>query len=388
MMVEVVGVRFKKVGRIYYFHPGEHQLQVGEKVVVETSQGLECGEVVIQPKAIPDEDISEPLKPVLRKASENDMEHLHKNRLQERDAILAAVGLIQKHEHKMKLLNVDFTLDGIKAIFYFASVGRIDFRDLVKDLAATLRTRIELRQIGLRDEAKLLGGIGPCGRPTCCSTFLADFEPVSIRMAKEQGLSLNPTKISGLCGKLMCCLKYENDQYKEIKEELPAVGTIVQTKSGMGTIVDIHPIKESVTVALRDSERILVSGKDLVIDPAANRAKQERHKESLEPRRRSASLEESSASSDPDEPGHSPSTDSKRNTAGRHTRDGGQPHTGVDARKIADPKPRSGRGPDHRQPKKETPAPRREEKPPTGERRDGEEQHRPQPNRDRSSRSQ
>jgi cell fate regulator YaaT (PSP1 superfamily) len=223
-LYEVVGVRFKKAGKIYYFDPGELKVDNGEYVIVETVRGVEFGKVVIGSKKVEEDDIVLPLKKVIRIANVKDKLSVEENRQATKKAYEICVEKIAYHKLEMKLVDVEYTFDRNKVIFYFTADGRIDFRELVKDLASIFRTRIELRQIGVRDEAKLLGGIGPCGRMLCCSTFLGDFEPVSIKMAKDQSLSLNPTKISGLCGRLMCCLKYENDEYESAKEELPDVG--------------------------------------------------------------------------------------------------------------------------------------------------------------------
>lgn len=213
-MQTVVGIRFKKAGKIYYFDPDQHELPPGSFAIVETSRGLEFGEVVAKPKEIADEELVQPLKKVIRVADEEDCQKILENRQKEEEAF--DLGLQKIHEHclDMKLVDVEYTFDRSKVIFYFTADGRVDFRELVKDLAAVFRTRIELRQIGVRDEAKMIGGLGPCGRVLCCHTFLGEFEPVSIRMAKDQNLSLNPTKISGVCGRLMCCLRYESDAYE------------------------------------------------------------------------------------------------------------------------------------------------------------------------------
>ncbi|WP_206811350.1 PSP1 domain-containing protein [Paradesulfitobacterium ferrireducens] len=212
-MIEVVGVRFRSAGKIYYFAPGDLQLEAGDKVIVETARGVEFGEIVIAPRSVSEEEIVLPLKQVLRKAGAEDERMVEQNKAREKEAFQICLKKISDHKLPMKLIDVEYTFDGNKIIFSFTAEGRVDFRELVKDLAAVFRTRIELRQIGVRDEAKMLGGIGSCGRVLCCSSFLGDFEPVSIRMAKDQKLSLNPTKISGICGRLMCCLKYENGCY-------------------------------------------------------------------------------------------------------------------------------------------------------------------------------
>ncbi|MGI6685386.1 MAG: PSP1 domain-containing protein [Bacillota bacterium] len=227
-MEQVVGVRFKKAGKIYYFSPGELELAAGDAVVVETARGMEYGRVVIAPKMVPLEEVVSPLKNVVRKATEQDTNVNNENKKRENEAFKICQQKIKEHSLPMKLVDVEYTFDVSKIIFYFTAEGRVDFRDLVKDLAAIFRTRIELRQIGVRDEAKMLGGIGSCGRILCCHSVLGDFQPVSIRMAKQQNLSLNPTKISGICGRLMCCLKYESDDYDQkdiIEEDAEAVDT-------------------------------------------------------------------------------------------------------------------------------------------------------------------
>ncbi|AHF05690.1 PSP1 domain-containing protein [Desulfitobacterium metallireducens] len=214
-MVEVVGVRFKRAGKIYYFSSGDLGLKIEDKVIVETARGVEFGDLVIAPRNIPEDTVVSPLKPVIRKATPEDEQIVEENKVKEKEAFQICFKKIEEHQLPMKLVDVEFTFDCNKIIFSFTAEGRVDFRELVKDLASVFRTRIELRQIGVRDEAKMLGGVGSCGRMLCCSTFLGDFEPVSIRMAKDQKLSLNPTKISGICGRLMCCLKYENSAYDE-----------------------------------------------------------------------------------------------------------------------------------------------------------------------------
>ncbi|MBS4008407.1 MAG: stage 0 sporulation family protein [Clostridium sp.] len=232
-MLTVAGIRFKKAGKIYYFDPDENELVRGAFAIVETSRGLEFGEVVVAPKEVADEEVVQPLKKVVRTASEEDCQKILENRQKEEEAFELALQKIHEHNLEMKLVDVEYTFDRSKIIFYFTADGRVDFRELVKDLATMFRTRIELRQIGVRDEAKMVGGLGPCGRILCCHTFLGEFEPVSIRMAKDQNLSLNPTKISGVCGRLMCCLRYESDAYdlaraenkllKQAKGELSAI---------------------------------------------------------------------------------------------------------------------------------------------------------------------
>jgi cell fate regulator YaaT (PSP1 superfamily) len=249
-MVEVVGVRFRKAGHIYYFAPGKTEYSYNEKVLVESQQSKQLGIVAIPKKTVDPEDLPEDLKPILNKATANDLEKEQKNIADAKNALGVAAKKIREHGLEMKLIRVEYTFDRSKMIFYFTADGRIDFRELVKDLAAIFRTRIELRQIGVRDEAKVVSGIGPCGRQLCCSTFLGDFMPVSIKMAKDQGLSLNPVKISGLCGRLMCCLKYENDEYEIAKKELPDYGKEVITPDGKGKVVGLNLLSRLVKVRL------------------------------------------------------------------------------------------------------------------------------------------
>jgi cell fate regulator YaaT (PSP1 superfamily) len=253
-MIKVVGVRFKKAGKIYYFDPVDMNIEKNTYVVVETARGIEFGECVIGVKEISENDIVAPLKSVLRIASEEDINKHFKNKDKEKDAFDICLKKIQEHKLNMKLIDVEYTFDNNKVIFYFTADGRVDFRELVKDLATIFKTRIELRQIGVRDEAKMLGGLGPCGRPMCCSTFLGDFASVSIKMAKEQNLSLNPTKISGICGRLMCCLNYEQSTYEDIRKRMPKVGSIVKTSEGTGEVFSNNIVKESVKVKLKKAE--------------------------------------------------------------------------------------------------------------------------------------
>ncbi|WP_413377038.1 stage 0 sporulation family protein [Alkalihalobacillus sp. 1P02AB] len=266
-MHQVVGVRFKKAGKIYYFSPGEFELEKGEAVIVETARGIEYGRVVIGVKTVGTEDVVLPLKQVIRIATAKDKLTVQENREAARNALGVCTEKIQEHKLDMKLVDVEYTFDRNKVLFYFTADGRIDFRELVKDLAAIFRTRIELRQIGVRDEAKMLGGIGPCGRVLCCSSFLGDFEPVSIKMAKDQNLSLNPAKISGLCGRLMCCLKYENDMYETAKQELPDVGKKISTPDGIGKVIGLNILEQIVQVELFEGERVL----EFTLDELVNR---------------------------------------------------------------------------------------------------------------------
>ncbi|WP_047154261.1 PSP1 domain-containing protein [Aneurinibacillus tyrosinisolvens] len=256
-MFDVVGVRFKKAGKIYYFDPGEFAVNNHDYVIVETARGVEYGQVVIGRKQVADTDVVLPLKKVLRIADEKDRLQVEDNKKIASEAFAICQDKIVAHTLDMKLVDVEYTFDKNKIIFYFTAEGRVDFRELVKDLAAIFRTRIELRQIGVRDEAKMLGGIGPCGRILCCSTFLGDFEPVSIKMAKDQNLSLNPAKISGLCGRLMCCLKYENDNYESGRDELPDIGKEVATVMGHGRVVGVNILERKIQVNLYEAERVI-----------------------------------------------------------------------------------------------------------------------------------
>ena len=253
-MATVIGVRFKRAGKVYYFDPGEVWPRPDVDVVVETSRGIELGRVVTGAREVADDQIVAPLKKVIRIATEEDIRRDETNAIKEKEAFRVCVDRIAHHKLEMKLVSVEYTFDGSKIIFYFTANGRVDFRELVKDLASVFKMRIELRQIGVRDEAKMLGGLGSCGRPICCGAFLGDFQPVSIKMAKEQNLSLNPTKISGQCGRLMCCLKYEQDQYEEVLKKVPKVGREVMTDDGVGTITEINVIRECVKVRMRTAD--------------------------------------------------------------------------------------------------------------------------------------
>ncbi|MGN0454097.1 MAG: stage 0 sporulation family protein [Ruminococcus sp.] len=252
-MAEVIGVRFKDVGKVYYFAPGEHKLSVGDMVIVETARGIECGTVALENKQVDDESLSSPLKPLIRIATPDDLNHLEENKLREKKAFKICEQKIADNGLKMKLVNVEYTFDNSKILFYFTADGRVDFRGLVKDLASIFRTRIELRQIGVRDEAKMLGGLGICGKPFCCNSFLGEFQPVSIKMAKEQGLSLSPVKISGTCGRLMCCLKYEQEAYSDLLKHTPKVGAIVNTPDGRGLVVENNLIAGTLKVKLNNT---------------------------------------------------------------------------------------------------------------------------------------
>ena len=249
-MTKVIGVRFKANGKSYYFSPGDLELQQGDYVIVETARGTECGEVAKGPHDVPDSSIVKPLKTVTRMADAVDVRRMQQIRADEKRAFSVCEERIAKHKLDMKLVDVEYTLDRNKILFYFTADGRIDFRDLVKDLAGVFRTRIELRQIGVRDESKMLGGLGICGQPFCCSRFLRDFQPVSIKMAKEQGLSLNPAKISGSCGRLMCCLAYEQPAYEYLNRITPGVGSIVKTPEGVGAVVETNVISGTLRVRM------------------------------------------------------------------------------------------------------------------------------------------
>ncbi len=254
-MAKVVGVRFRNVGKIYYFDPKEYEIRLYDHVIVETARGMEYGKVVMPPKEIPDEEVVHPLKEVLRMATKEDDEREKANRQQEREAYKVCQQKIREHNLDMKLIDAEYTFDNNKVLFYFTADGRIDFRQLVKDLAAIFKTRIELRQIGVRDETKILGGIGICGRCLCCHTYLSEFAPVSIKMAKEQSLSLNQTKISGVCGRLMCCLKNEQDTYEELNKRLPGIGDSVTTPDGLtGTVHSVNVLRQTVRVVIEEND--------------------------------------------------------------------------------------------------------------------------------------
>jgi cell fate regulator YaaT (PSP1 superfamily) len=253
-MADVVGVRFKKASKIYYFDPAGLNLEVNDYVVVETTRGVEMGQVVIAPKQFLGGNVEKPLKPVVRKAEPEDVKRTEELEVKEREAFIEGNKLVQKLNLPMKLLKAECNLDGSRVTIHFSAEERIDFREMVRELAGRLRMRVELRQVGPRDEAKLIGGYGRCGRPLCCANFLCELAPVSIKMAKEQGLPLNPMKISGICGRLMCCLVYESEQYRIMKEKLPKEGQLVTTASGAGKVIGINPLMETVMVQLDESE--------------------------------------------------------------------------------------------------------------------------------------
>ncbi len=249
-MATAIGVRFKDVGKIYYFDPRHLQIEKNSKVIVETARGVECGDVVMEKREVSEQNLSQPLRPVLRIATEQDLKKVEENRKKEKQAFEICLKKIAAHKLEMKLTDVEYTFDNSKILFYFTADGRVDFRQLVKDLASVFRTRIELRQIGVRDEAKMLGGLGVCGKPFCCATFLSSFQPVSIKMAKEQGLSLNPVKISGTCGRLMCCLKFEQEAYADLLRTIPKLNAIVTTPQGRGVVIDQNLLTAMLTVRL------------------------------------------------------------------------------------------------------------------------------------------
>ena len=249
-MTTVVGVKFKEAGKLYYFSPGENQVEVGDNVIVETARGLEFGKVTLGATEVKESDLVAPLKSIIRKANEKDRKKHEENLAKKEEAMRLCQEKVDAHKLEMKLIDVEYTFDNSKVVFYFTADGRVDFRELVKDLAAVFRMRIELRQIGVRDEAKMLGGVGNCGRGLCCSTWLSDFEPVSIKMAKVQNLSLNPSKISGICGRLMCCLKFENDVYTHMKKGMPSVGERIRTPDGMAVVTDVNILENIIKTRL------------------------------------------------------------------------------------------------------------------------------------------
>ncbi len=273
---EVIGVRFKQAGKIYYFDPAGLVLKSGQNVIVETVRGIEFGQVIVENRLVPPEKVSLPLKKVIRIATSADEVQLQENEEKEKKAFDICLQKIEQHQLEMKLVDVEYTFDRSKIIFYFTADGRVDFRELVKDLATVFRTRIELRQIGVRDEAKMLGGLGPCGRPLCCATFLGEFDPVSIKMAKEQNLSLNPVKISGICSRLMCCLKYESNCYRDAKDtkaDLPLVGSRVRVDGREGKILETDSAKESLIVQFSDGSKreiLLTEVEELILEDKNN----------------------------------------------------------------------------------------------------------------------
>ena len=281
-MTKVIGVRFRKAGKVYYFSPGEEDIKTGQHVIVETARGEEYGYVVLGTHEVDDKKVIQPLKPVIRMATEADEETERKNKEKEKEAFKICLEKIKKHDLDMKLIDTEYTFDNNKVLFYFTADGRIDFRELVKDLASVFKTRIELRQIGVRDETKIVGGIGICGRPLCCASYLSEFIPVSIKMAKEQNLSLNPTKISGVCGRLMCCLKYEEETYEELNSKLPNVGDYVTTDDGLkGEVHSVSILRQmvKVIVTINNDEKEI---RDYKVDQLKFRPKRRRERVNMD----------------------------------------------------------------------------------------------------------
>lgn len=341
-MVEIIGVRFSNAGKIYYFDPIGEEVKLGAMVVVETARGIELGRVSIPNREVPDEEITVPLKPIIRVATEEDLKKSANDKIREKEAFKIASDLIREHKLGMKLIDVEYTFDDSKILFYFTADGRVDFRDLVRSLAGVFKIRIELRQIGVRDEARMLGSIGICGRQLCCSTFLDDFRPVSIKMAKEQGLSLNPTKISGICGRLMCCLQYEQAAYDDALKTIPACGTEVETIDGVGVIVDTETLKQKVRVKLNSEEghktevykvgEFNIVGKQPTV--SLDEVRERKDKEALD--KAASILDEPVVISEP-EPQPESSTGENRKNRSRRSRRGGyeqsQPKAGGSAGK-------------------------------------------------------
>ncbi len=265
-MAEIVGVRFKRAGRVYYFDPADIELKVSDHVVVKTTRGLELGQVVIAPEQVLASEIEVPLKPVVRKAEPEDIERAQEFKENEREALSECGKLIAKLNLPMKLLSAEYNFDGSRLTFFFSAAERVDFRELLRELAKRFKTRVQLRQVGPRDETKLIGGFGRCGRPLCCMSFLSEFAPVSIKMAKSQDLPLNPMKISGVCGRLLCCLTYENEQYQAMKEKLPKKGQRVSTASGVATVVGGNPLKETVLVKLESEATLELPLSEITIE--------------------------------------------------------------------------------------------------------------------------
>ena len=285
--VEIVGINFREAGKIYYFSPEEYKFTVGDRVIVETSRGVELGVVKVANKTVNSAEIVSPLKPVTRPATNADVQHYEKNRAAEADAIAICQKKVEAHGLGMKLVGAEYTFDNSKLIFYFTCESRVDFRELVRDLASTFRTRIELRQIGIRDEAKMLGGLGVCGRKLCCANFLSDFVQVSIKMAKEQNFSLNSSKVSGACGRLMCCLRYEHEIYEEAIKQTPPNGSVVKTTDGEGVVVETKPLAREIKVRLNDGDKDTVklfkcSEVKVISRPGKNKDKEKDEDEIIE----------------------------------------------------------------------------------------------------------
>ena len=296
-MTKVIGVRFRTAGKIYFFAPGKFDIKQGDNVIVETARGVEFGRVVSGPREVEDEEVVQPLKSVIRPANDQDRKTVEKNKQKEKEAFKICLEKIRKHKLEMKLIDVEYTFDGNKILFYFTADGRIDFRELVKDLAAVFRTRIELRQIGVRDETKIRGGIGICGRPLCYSTYLTEFSAVSIKMAKEQNLSLNPTKISGVCGRLMCCLTNEEETYEVLNSQLPSVGDTVTTKDGLtGVVHSLSVLRRQVKVVvnLENDEKEI---REYQADDLKFRPRRKKQKVSREEMKKLAALEKGEGAS-------------------------------------------------------------------------------------------
>ncbi|MEE8419501.1 MAG: stage 0 sporulation family protein [Dehalococcoidales bacterium] len=268
-MADIVGVRFKTTGKIYYFEPGDIELKVNDQVVVETARGQELGQVAIAPKQVPAEELDKPLKPVIRKAEERDIERAQESEIREEEALAECSQLISKLNLPMKLLSAEFNLDGSRLTIYFSATERVDFRELVREMARRLKVRVEMRQTGPRDEARIVGGCGRCGRQLCCASFLSEFAPVAMRMAKDQGLPLNPMKISGCCGRLMCCLVYENEQYREMKRLMPKNGQMVSTATGEARVLSNNPLKETVLVELEDQTTAELPLSEINVEPVS-----------------------------------------------------------------------------------------------------------------------
>ncbi|MBQ9513233.1 MAG: stage 0 sporulation family protein [Lachnospiraceae bacterium] len=297
-MTKVIGVRFRTAGKVYYFSPGEHEIKRDMHVIVTTSRGTEYGTVVMPPKEVEDDEVVAPLKEIIRVATEDDDLRAQTNREKEKDAFKTCAQKIREHELEMKLIDAEYTFDNSKALFYFTADGRVDFRELVKDLASVFKTRIELRQIGVRDETKLIGGIGICGRALCCHSYLSDFMPVSIKMAKEQSLSLNPTKISGVCGRLMCCLKNEEEVYEEVNKRMPGIGDIVETPDHLeGEVAGTNVLRETVRVLIdvgdeKEVETYRLDEVKFLRKKPRKGAQQQKRKEELEEEAAAKALEE------------------------------------------------------------------------------------------------
>ena len=380
-MAIVIGVRFKKPGKVYYFDPCGLDVKMDDPVVVETVRGVEMGECARAPYEVPDEDIVPPLRKVVRIATDEDITQVEQNRENERKAYDICQEKIAHHKLEMKLVDVEYAFDCSKIVFYFTANGRVDFRALVKDLAAVFKTRIELRQIGVRDEAKMLGGLGPCGRPICCGTFLGDFQPVSIKMAKEQNLSLNPTKISGLCGRLMCCLKYEQDAYEDALKHLPKPESFVVTPDGPGNVNDVNVLKETVNVRLDGRTEpprcyhncevcVLRSGKGSREGIEVPARWPERYVEETEPDTLAlpsmiAAFEGTGLSGEPQAPAPEGERPSRRRSRGGRGRRGGKPAGAEAPKETREPREAKEAKPS-KPPKEKPPAPQKEGGKPAG----------------------